>query len=369
MSIDRMITLAIHTYEKAVVLKSTLENEGVSAVISNVNLSSPTISSGVRVRIYEKDLPLALRIVENPEIFSSNTGFQSTIPSILVPIDFSDYSYRACLMAFSLAKLHKAKISIIHSYMYAHTLDKIRQMGEQDFSIGELNEKIEKVASEEMTHFSSKLKEQIKIGVIPAIKFETTIVEGVPEDSIGDYSKALKPQLIIMGTRGAGKKEKELIGSVTGEVLDTCQFPVFAVPESANIFEITELKHILFFCNNEQEDIVALDTMYRLLPNISLNVTIANVPHKSVPIIDSFVSTENDLISYCKENYPRFNFNLRSISLDNIKSEFDHISTYQQIDLIVVPNKKKNVFSRFFNPSLAHKILLHADIPMMTIPV
>ena len=35
----------------------------------------------------------------------------------------------------------------------------------------------------------------------------------------------------------------------------------------------------------------------------------------------------------------------------------------------VVPNKKKNVFARFFNPTLAHKILFHADIPMMTIPV
>lgn len=369
MNVDRMITLAIHTYEKAVALKMTLEGEGVSAVISNVNLSNPAISSGVRVRIYEKDLPLALRIVENPEIFSSSESSQLSKPSILVPVDFSDYSYRACLIAFSLAKLHKAKISLIHSYIYAHTIDKFRQMGSQDISIKELNEKIEKNAYDEMSHFSDKIKEQIKLGVIPAVKFDTSIVEGVPEDSIGEKAKSLKPQIIVMGTRGSGKKEKELIGSVTCEVLDSCHFPVFAVPESANIFEISELRHILFFCNNEQEDIVALDTLYRLFPDLSLNVTIANIPHKSIAIIDSFVSTENDLISYCKENYPRFNFNLRSIHLDNINAEFANIETYQQIDLIVVPNKKKNVFSRFFNPSLAHKILLHADIPMMTIPV
>ena len=74
---------------------------------------------------------------------------------------------------------------------------------------------------------------------------------GVPEDSIGEKAKSLKPQIIVMGTRGSGKKEKELIGSVTCEVLDSCHFPVFAVPESANIFEINELRHILFFCNND----------------------------------------------------------------------------------------------------------------------
>ena len=50
-------------------------------------------------------------------------------------------------------------------------------------------------------------------------------------------------------------------------------------------------------------------------------------------------------------------------------TEFSKVEENDGIDLIVVPNKKKNVFSRFFNPSLAHKILLHADIPMLTIPI
>ena len=70
MSDNRLITLAIHTYDKALALKNILESEGVIAVLNNVNLENPTISSGIRVRIYEKDLPLALRIVENPEIFT-----------------------------------------------------------------------------------------------------------------------------------------------------------------------------------------------------------------------------------------------------------------------------------------------------------
>ncbi len=60
----RLITVAIHTYEKAVALKALLESEGVETILQNVNLEHPVVSAGMRVRIHEDDLPLALRIIE-----------------------------------------------------------------------------------------------------------------------------------------------------------------------------------------------------------------------------------------------------------------------------------------------------------------
>ena len=54
---DKLITLAILTYSKAQILKSVLESEGIESYIHNVNLIQPVISSGVRVRIKESDLP------------------------------------------------------------------------------------------------------------------------------------------------------------------------------------------------------------------------------------------------------------------------------------------------------------------------
>ena len=70
-SATRLITVAIHTYDKAVALRSLLESEGIKVTLQNVNLEHPTVSSGIRVRILESDLPLALRIIENHEIFVS----------------------------------------------------------------------------------------------------------------------------------------------------------------------------------------------------------------------------------------------------------------------------------------------------------
>lgn len=58
---EKLVTLAILTYSKAQILKNVLENEGIEACIHNVNLIQPVISSGVRIRIRESDLPRALK--------------------------------------------------------------------------------------------------------------------------------------------------------------------------------------------------------------------------------------------------------------------------------------------------------------------
>ena len=62
---DKLVTLAIHTFEKAQILKTMLETEGIEVYIHNVNQIQPVVSAGVRVRIKESDLPHALRIIED----------------------------------------------------------------------------------------------------------------------------------------------------------------------------------------------------------------------------------------------------------------------------------------------------------------
>ena len=80
MTQDRLITVAIHTYDKALELRAMLEAEGIQVTFQNVNLQTPVVSSGVRVRINESNLPLALRIIENPHVFSSADKQTRKIP-------------------------------------------------------------------------------------------------------------------------------------------------------------------------------------------------------------------------------------------------------------------------------------------------
>jgi Universal stress protein UspA and related nucleotide-binding proteins len=38
------------------------------------------------------------------------------------------------------------------------------------------------------------------------------------------------------------------------------------------------------------------------------------------------------------------------------------------IDMLVIGNRKRNIFARLFNPSMAHKMLFHSDTPLLVIP-
>lgn len=110
---DKLVTLAILTYAKAQILKNVLENEGIEAYIHNVNLIQPVISSGVRLRIKESDLPHALQIIESSAWLSEDIikGKESSSErnkekrKVLIPIDFSNYSLKACQFGFSLLML------------------------------------------------------------------------------------------------------------------------------------------------------------------------------------------------------------------------------------------------------------------------
>ena len=103
---DKLVTLAILTYAKAQILKNVLEAEGIEAYIHNVNLIQPVISSGVRVRIKESDLPHALQIIESStwlaedivkEQEESNKE-RNKQKKVLIPVDFSDYSLLVLLL-------------------------------------------------------------------------------------------------------------------------------------------------------------------------------------------------------------------------------------------------------------------------------
>ena len=119
---DNLVTLAIHTFEKAQILKTRLESEGIETVINNVNLVQPNVSAGVRVRIKESDLPKALSIVEKMNLGSKEDyaqidgAVQTAKRVILVPIDFSDYSIKACDTAFFMANRLGAEIVVMNAY-------------------------------------------------------------------------------------------------------------------------------------------------------------------------------------------------------------------------------------------------------------
>lgn len=369
----RQITVAIHTYNRALALKKLLEKEGIPVALQNVNLEEPTVSTGVRVRIHERDLALALRIIENMDIFATGNSISDKHDNVvLVPVDFNDRTMDAVKVAFEIAHTHSLDIKFLHTYIDSRPSVNVQFSATLNYEPGDVKfrRELENMAKTRMAHFCDRVRDMLKAGLLPLVKFSSLVIEGVPEDGIVDYVKEHKPYLIVMGTRCAAQKQADMIGSVASEVLDKCGCTVLTVPETASLRLDKKLRKVLFLTNMEQEDILALDTMNRIMTDITADIDIVPIPGRKRNL-DKRASSgcAKSLLEYCVNNFSRFNFKMSDIELDPNYEELSALTQGQDIDLIVLPNKRKNIFARFFNPGIAHNILLNADIPMLVIRV
>ena len=372
MTPNRLITLAIHTFERAQKVKLILEREGIPVELNNVNLANPEVSAGVRVRIKEADLPKALRIVENFEIFNvaDTDRAKHRQGKILVPTDFSPHTSLAVKLAMQLASRMNCEVEFMHAFISPSGSETIQLSDAYDYELEdmELTSQMQQQAETLMKRFAHTVRDDIKSGLLPAVKFSTIVSEGIPEEVILSYTREEKPLMVVMSTREAGKKETELIGSVTAEVLDRCRVPAFTVPENTDFDLFGKHERVAFFCNLDQEDMLALDSLYRLFPDIHLDVTLISVPPRRMRQTPPTQAADN-LLKYCREHYAGYTFSVEYIKTHSVFDDLDNIATRKPFDMICLPNKHKNVFARVFNPSLAHKILFRADIPMVVIPV
>ena len=218
---DKLVTLAILTYAKAQILKNVLENEGIEAYIHNVNLIQPVISSGVRLRIKESDLPHALQIIESSAWLSEDIikGKESSSEKnkekrkVLIPVDFSNYSLKACQFGFSFANAINSEVVLLHAYfspIYVPTIpygtDNFNFQIEREESVKSMIETVHN----ELNKLSDTIKKKVESGEFPNIKYTCILRDGIPEEEILRYAKEYNPQIIIMGTRGRSQKDIDL---------------------------------------------------------------------------------------------------------------------------------------------------------------
>lgn len=370
--VDDFITLVIHTPERAQILKNILESHGIEVRIEDfVSFKSP-LTVAQRVKICPKDLPLALKITESGDAYSPaliEMKMAGMSGNLLIPVDFSESSGLAVAIGFRLAKRMGVHPVVMHAYV-APLYNPSTVVGDENDldEIAEVEESsdIRDAASKRLNRFKGQIMEWQSKGIIPEIKFSTTLLEGVPEEVILDYCRQSPPVLVVMATRGVDKKEEELIGSVTAEVLDSCRVPVFTVPEDCTIEEIEDVTRLMLFCNMDQHDIITVDALMRMFDYPECQLTL-------VPSIDRKRTKQTErmqaLCDFFNKNYPTSRFGVFLPASDDLRSEIDSEVNRIGIQLLIVPNKKTNVFSRIFHPTLAHKFLFERDMPMLVIPV
>lgn len=376
---DKFVTLAIHTYPYAVKLKKILESHGIEVRFENLIVGDTGIATGIRVKINEKDLPLAMKLTESSESLPTvkvEMKLSGSAPTVLIPVDFSKNSLLACRAGFELAKRLSLRPVLLHAYVTPYFAGGM--MADDSFNQGlspiigtdatEIEEEIDMQheTSRMMADFKRKLDDKLKEWELDGQDYSVSVTEGIPEEAILEYCRLTPPSLVVMATRGVDKKGEQLIGSVTAEVLDSCRVPVFTIPENFNFVSVESLKKLVYFCNLDQHDLLSVDTLMRTFAYPDVDVTLIPVNDRAGAGAKAKVET---LCDYFNKSYPTAKFSAEFFQSKTFRQDFEAFESKEGIQLMIVPNKKKNVFSRLFNPGIAHKLLFERDLPLLALPV
>ncbi|MDR2913549.1 MAG: universal stress protein [Tannerella sp.] len=364
---DKLVTLAIHTYEKAQILKTILESEGIEVFIHNVNLIQPVVSAGVRVRIKESDLPHALRVIEATQFFKEDeeSSVDDNVKKILIPVDFSDYSMRACEIGFEYASRIGAEVMLLHAYYIALMPSSLLYLGVGQDAFDDESVRIAYDRMQaDLKNMISAIDHKVSSGELPEVKYNYIIREGIPEDEIIAYAKEYRPTFIIMGTRGKSRKNLDLIGSVTAEIIERTKVPLLAVPEDIT-FDNLKDANIAFATSFNEQDLVAFDQFMKLMNSYTPQVHLFNISTSKNEWDEIRLTGTRE---YLNKHYPDINIDFTVLDSGELLDAVEKFVQEKQIDIITLTTYRRSMITRIFNPSIARRMLFHTNTALLVIP-
>ena len=271
---------------------------------------------------------------------------KSDFGNIIIPFDMSETAFKAVRVGLNLAYKIGKEVVFLH----------VLKDSQSEFDPQEIKGAIE------------------KLNPIPGkVSYRIVVKKGVPENKIAQYAEKYQAFLIVMSTRTNEKKIKDLIGSVTSEVMRFSNVPVLAIPESFASDDVTTLNKIAYASSlKSHHDLEHIDLLSTLLP----------IDNKSLEIINSVegegsIHLDNQFINTLIDAYPSVKISSKTLVYDNNSTASTAVSEYiinSDAELIVIKKHHRRAFLPLISTQFALKVLFRSEreeknIPIIQLPV
>lgn len=363
---EEMITLAIHSLAKAEILKSILEQRGVMAMLEPVvsaEVASIKALESYSVRIKQSDLTKALTIIEENKLFSYKDDSTYQVDDgrkrVLVPVDFSDYSLKACQVAFHIAHEMNAKVKILHVY---HNIYFPSHIPFAESLKETPDEGLMSKARKQMLQLCCEIDNKITDGEWDSVNYSYSLREGQVSEEIENFVVEYKPFLVVLGTKGKDRTQSFILGNVTSDVIEAIDVPVLAIPEDIDDVSKKSVTHIAFLTNLQSNSISSFNSFVDIMkPYEDVKITLLHINRLNrkgdkwqepelISIRDNFLKT-----------YPQLNICYKLIDSPNIPEAVSDFVDKEGVSMICITTKKRNLFGKMFMPSLSRKVLDKAE--------
>ncbi len=360
---DKFVTIAWLPYSKAEVLRSMLEAKGISCTLENVNVIQGAIATGVKVSINVKNAQKALPMLDKILGKVEKTALK-TENSILIPIDFSAYSLKAATIAVEISQKFRSTLVFYH-IITKPDMYTIPYSDVMPFDVGLYDHLLEReeLAREELEKFMYSLSEQVGNTIWESLKIEQIIKMGDAEDDIMNYIEMHPPRLVVMGIKSSSDKTEQIMGSTTAGVIYKAPIPVMVIPEDVELRNISSVKKLVYATNFDEKDYQSITKLLGLLEPFNTEVTCLHIGQKNQYEWDE--AKLKIMKKNLKKNFPNASFKCKMIEGDDVLEELENYIHTKKIDILALTTHKRNLITRFFNPSIARKMVFHLKTPLL----
>jgi nucleotide-binding universal stress UspA family protein len=271
--------------------------------------------------------------------------------TFLVPTDFSPGAENALHFAIILAGMQKARIVLLHVFQPPYMVTNVPNT----IFLSQLEEIKEEA--------ERKLKSQcIKIEHAGDIPYEYLAEEGAATEVILKVSKRIKPEVLIMGTKGESNLGRLMFGSNTAQVIERSVCPVMAIPSESRFNN--QVKKITYATNYLRSDIDAIRKMLEFVTSFNAQINILHIADGSIE-----PEEENALMGRFMElvqkniNYPHLSFEL--LQGEDVVHKLREYIRLSSSDMLVLSTQFRNYFERLFDDSITRNIAQQSGIPLL----
>ncbi len=194
--------------------------------------------------------------------------------TILIPVDFSEGSLHSCKYAMNLTANQKVIFHLFHIYNDQVMIPDAgfnEDMNTDVFFNSDIILAMKEQAEQQMAVLKKEVETLIKSSG-QEITVTTSLQGGDPRWEITETCEELHPDMLIMGTRGIGKKGF-LEGSMAAKIMAKVPVPVLAVPENYTGFR---LRNIMFPTHFNKLDIYTLQKLFALLSHLDFKIHVCH---------------------------------------------------------------------------------------------
>lgn len=285
--------------------------------------------------------------------------------TILIPIDFSDHSVSTYKYAVKIiGNESDAKLLLHHSYNDQVTVpDPGMNSGfdNESFLNMQLIEEFRKQAEIKMENLKNEVINFLDENKLNNIMVETSVTGGGPDWEILGLCNDIKPDLVVMGTQGTGKKEI-FEGSTAKKIMNKANIPVIAVPEMED--EFGELK-IMYACNNHKKDYAKIQLLSKLFENIPVVIFVVHFHFKDSK--DSNLSLIDELRDSFQNSEVKKQINFILVDTFDKDDALEAIIKEYGINTIAFISHKTNIFKYLFSEGITKNDFFKQGLPMIAL--